>query len=532
MPDAPTGVSAVPGNGSATVSWSAPGNNGGSAITGYTVTSNPDGRTCTTTSTLTCTVTSLTNATPYSFTVIATNAIGDSLPSSPSSSVTPTASKPGPPTGVGAVPGNHQATVSWTAPASNGGSPITGYTVTSNPDSQTCTTTSLLTCTVSLLTNGTPYSFTVIATNAIGDSLPSSASTLVTPTAAPTVPGAPTNTSAAGGNASATVTWTIPVSDGGGAIIDYTVKATPGNFTAVVSGPAATSATVNGLINGTSYTFTVRARNTAGYSVDSAASNAVIPSTTPPVFRRQPYLTDTTPTSTMVNFASSTNTPMPVVRWDLASGNCLTPPNSVTAAFTVSFAGTVSGTTVFQDKATISGLSPNTLYCYRVFQNGIDLKGSATTFRTAPTNGSTAPFKFAVIGDWGQGTAAQASVFSQIANGAPNFVMTVGDNVYTGGSNAEYGDLSGGNVFPAGYLPKLGGSVPIFAAQGNHGFTTNLPYLQTFPQDANVSSSGGKFGGGILLLRCRHIGHQQLRQLLVRLHLGQGPLLRPRSGLG
>ena len=498
VPDAPTSPGAVPGNGSATVNWTIPVSDGGSAIIDYKVSASPGTATATAagpgaTSVI---VTGLANGTTYTFTVHARNGVGNSLASDASTPVTPQADPPGPPTGVSAVPGDAQATVSWTIPSNNGGSAIIDYTVTPS-GSATPVTVSGATANSALvtgLTNGTPYTFTVHARNGFFTSSESAASTPVTPNNAPIAPGPPTNTSAAGGNASATVTWTIPASNGGGAIDTYTVKSTPGNFTATVSGPAASSATVSGLTNGTSYTFTVHAHNIAGNSVESTASNAVIPSTTPPTFLRQPYLTDTTPTSTMVNFASSTNTPMPVVRWDLASGNCLTPPNSVTAAFTVSFAGTVSGTTVFQDKATISGLTPNTLYCYRVFQNGIDLKGSATTFRTAPTVGSTAPFKFAVIGDWGQGTPQQASVFAQIANGAPNFLMTVGDNVYAGGSNSEYGDLNGGNVFPAGYLPKLGGSIPIYAAQGNHGFTTNLPYIQTFPQDANVSSSNGKFG--------------------------------------
>ena len=116
-----------------------------------------------------------------------------------------------------------------------------------------------------------------------------------------------------------------------------------------------------------------------------------------PVFRRQPYLTDTTPTSTMVNFATSTGSPLPVVGWDLASGNCVNPPNSVTAVPVVSFAGSVSGTTVFQDKVTIGGLTPDTAYCYRVYQSGVDLTGSATAYRTAPPVGRSTAFKFAVV---------------------------------------------------------------------------------------------------------------------------------------
>ncbi len=89
-PDAPTGVLATSGgNASTTVSWTAP-SDGGSAITGYTATSNA-GQICSSTTTTTCSVTGLTNGTPYTFTVTATNIIGVSDPSSASSSATPAA---------------------------------------------------------------------------------------------------------------------------------------------------------------------------------------------------------------------------------------------------------------------------------------------------------------------------------------------------------------------------------------------------------------------------------------------------------
>jgi len=88
-PDAPTGVSATSGgNASTTVSWIAP-SDGGSAITGYTATSNA-GQTCSSTTT-SCSVTGLTNGTPYTFTVTATNSIGISDPSSASNAATPAA---------------------------------------------------------------------------------------------------------------------------------------------------------------------------------------------------------------------------------------------------------------------------------------------------------------------------------------------------------------------------------------------------------------------------------------------------------
>ena len=99
----------------------------------------------------------------------------------------PAPTVPGAPTNVTAVAGDGQATVSWTAPASDGGSPIISYTATTNPS---CTT-SGTSCTVTGLTNGTAYTFTVTATNAVGTSVASVASNSVTPVASSMTPGTP-----------------------------------------------------------------------------------------------------------------------------------------------------------------------------------------------------------------------------------------------------------------------------------------------------------------------------------------------------
>lgn len=90
------------------------------------------------------------------------------------------ATRPDAPTNVVATAGNTQATVSWTA-SNSGGSDITGYTVTASGGGGTCTTTGATSCVVTGLTNGTAYTFTVTATNAIGTSNASSASAAVTP---------------------------------------------------------------------------------------------------------------------------------------------------------------------------------------------------------------------------------------------------------------------------------------------------------------------------------------------------------------
>lgn len=89
------------------------------------------------------------------------------------------ATVPGAPTGVSATAGNAQALVSFSAPASNGGAAITGYTVTGTPGgSQSGASSPIL---VSGLTNGAPYTFTVHATNSVGNGPESAASNAVTP---------------------------------------------------------------------------------------------------------------------------------------------------------------------------------------------------------------------------------------------------------------------------------------------------------------------------------------------------------------
>ena len=218
-PSAPTNVEASPGNAQATVSWTAPSSDGGSAITSYTVTSDPGEQTCVVDSgdplPTTCTVTGLTNGTAYTFTVTATNAVGTSAPSTASASVTPVsapaaeANPPGAPTNVLVTPGDAQVSVSWTAPASNGGAAITTYKVTANPGGATCEVTAgdplPTTCTVTGLTNGVAYTFTVTATNSAGTSEPSSASAAVTPIG---IPAAPTGVTLIPGDADAWLLFT------------------------------------------------------------------------------------------------------------------------------------------------------------------------------------------------------------------------------------------------------------------------------------------------------------------------------------
>ena len=261
VPDAPTAVVATAGNAQATVSFTAPANNGGSAITSYTVTATPAaGQDLQVSTTATShIVIGLTNGTSYLFTVTADNAVGSSL-GADSNSVTPV-TVPDPPTAVTATPGHSLAIVSFSAPLADGGSPILSYRATCGNATAVGATSPI---TVTGLVDGTAYACTVKASNALGASLASSAAA-ATPLI--TVPGAPTIVSAALSNGQATIVFTAPSSNGGSAITAYT--ATCG---ATLTGTATASpVTVTGLSGGGTYTCTLTATNAVGISADSNA---------------------------------------------------------------------------------------------------------------------------------------------------------------------------------------------------------------------------------------------------------------------
>ena len=98
------------------------------------------------------------------------------------SSGTPATAVPTAPRSVSGVARDASVTVSWSAPSSNGGAAITGYLVTASggvsPSTKQCAASP---CTVTGLTKGTPYTFTVKATNARGNSVASLASDAFTP---------------------------------------------------------------------------------------------------------------------------------------------------------------------------------------------------------------------------------------------------------------------------------------------------------------------------------------------------------------
>jgi hypothetical protein len=221
LPAAPAPPQVVVGAGSAAVSWQPPTDTGGAPVSAYTVSSVPTGGSCTTHATgalppgLSCTVTGLSNGMSYSFAVAATTAAGLGPWSPPSAMVVPS-THPSAARAVSVVPGNASAVVRWAAPASNGGSTVNLYLVTSAPASSGCVVVGLA-CRVTALRNGVRYRFFVSAANAKGKG-PRAVSPVVVPS---TVPGAVRALRVALGHKTARVTWSAVTVTGGASVNGY-----------------------------------------------------------------------------------------------------------------------------------------------------------------------------------------------------------------------------------------------------------------------------------------------------------------------
>ncbi len=380
-PSAPQGTPlALPGDGSVTLSWSAPADSGSSPVTGYRVTPwvCPVAPNCLTDGTpqtpvtfnstaTTQTITGLTNGQLYKFQVAAISDAGTGPNSVMSTPVV--AGAPGRP-GVWAQreSGDGQVTISGVAPADNG-SPITGYVITpyiggvaqtpqvfNNPST---------TQTVTGLTNGTAYTFRVAAINARGTGPASAPGQPITVG----LPGAPAFSGArVPGDGAVTISWTVPA-DNGSPITGYTVTPYIGNVaqTPVSFDASTTTRTITGLTNGFTYRFRVAAVNANGTGPLSAASPTVIAGApAAPTFVKR-----------VAGDGAATLT------WSVPADN-----GSPITGYTVTpYIGNVAQTPVSFDASTttrtITGLTNGITYTFRI---------SATNARgTGPISGPTGP---------------------------------------------------------------------------------------------------------------------------------------------
>lgn len=279
-PEPPTNLSVSSGDAQATITFTA-GADGLSGITNYQY--SLDGTSWSSLvpadATSPVTVTGLPNGIAQSITLRAVNDVGVSGSSSVVN-VTPVA-LPGPPTVTSIDWDDTTVSIHFTPPVSDGGAPITTYEYSLNaggswnPRADGGTTTSPLV--VGGLTTGTTYAFDLRAMNSAGGGATQADPIIVTPGAPHTPPapppvyaaGAPTGVVAIAGDGRATVRWSPPSDTGSFPVTTYQVTAAPSGATCLTT---TTTCTIDGLIPGGTYAFTVRALNGAGWGPASEPS--------------------------------------------------------------------------------------------------------------------------------------------------------------------------------------------------------------------------------------------------------------------
>lgn len=260
-PSAPRDLAATAGLGNVTLSWQPPALDGGSAVLNYLlyrgtapgdlsfllllgpVTSHVDPM--------------LINGTTYYYQVSASNAQGEG-PRSAEANATPRSSfdTPSAPRDLAATEGDGQVALSWSAPASGGGSAVSKYTVYRD-GSLLAELGVVTTYADSGLTNGQTYSYEVSATNSYGEG-PRSPAVTATPAA---VPGAPTGLAAVPSNRNVSLSWQAPASDGGAAVTGYVIHRDGALLTPTGAETTYRDGTVS---NGQAYTYKVAAVNRMG----------------------------------------------------------------------------------------------------------------------------------------------------------------------------------------------------------------------------------------------------------------------------
>ncbi|MGH9132022.1 MAG: fibronectin type III domain-containing protein [Acidimicrobiales bacterium] len=369
-PGQPGAPSAKSANSSAPVTWTAPANNGGSAITGYTIDAydNATGAlTTTATACATCTtatVTGLSNGTNYDVVIYANNAQGASY-GAHANAVTPLG-VPSAPTNAVATSANQNVSATWSAPTSNGGGPITGYEAQAYTSGGSIAS-SILSCNAtcrSIAFNGvndaTSYEVVIVAMNAAGLSAPVISNVVSTPLLPLGSLLAPTTVTAIAENDSANVSWVAPTT--GGLIlpiVSYSIAAYQASNGALISTTAAgsaTSITVIGLTNGVGVYFIVTASTLGLLDGTSTASNTVVPLGAP--FAPVDVTVSPGDTQASIDWAS------PPTQANGSPGDNGSPITSYTV---VSSGGQSITTAPTASSATITGLTNGTAYDFAVY---------------------------------------------------------------------------------------------------------------------------------------------------------------------
>ena len=273
-PSAPRNLTAEPGDTTVNISWDAPSDDGGSALTGYQMRGGlqTSWLTIPATETGPATFSSLENGTEYTFEVRAVNDNGEGAVASVKA--TPRGA-PSAPQSLAASPGDAEVTLTWSPPSDDGGSDITGYEyqVDQGDWQDAGAAAARLVVVSSGLENGTSYTFSLRAVNDAGGG--TAATVDATPQAAITAPSAPRNLAAESGDEQVTLTWSPPSNDGGSDITGYEYRVDQGSWQDAGAADAR-SVVVSDLDNLTSYTFSLRALN-GGTEAGAAATVEATP---------------------------------------------------------------------------------------------------------------------------------------------------------------------------------------------------------------------------------------------------------------
>ncbi len=271
-PDAPVSLVATPGNGIASISFTA-GSDNSFSITNYEY-STDNGVIFTACSPVVTAslvpISGLTNGLTYQVKLRAVNSRGSGAASS-AISVTPRTT-PGTPTALSATPSDHGASITFTPPADNGGSAVTNYQYSVNNGTSWTACSPAVTnspVTITGLSNQTTFQVKLRAVNAAGTGTASVAVSVITPAG---TPGNPISLSAVVGTNKASIYFTAPSNNGGSAITNYQYSINDGSsWTSFSPETTISPVVITGLTNSTTYLVRLRAVNSAGSGTPSGS---------------------------------------------------------------------------------------------------------------------------------------------------------------------------------------------------------------------------------------------------------------------
>jgi len=319
---------------------------------------------------------------------------------------------PGAPTiGTATATGTTTASVDFTAPASDGGTPIRSYTATSTPGGITGGVTQSGSGTISItgLSPSTAYTFTVTANNLIGDSVASSASNSTSTVGVPSAPTSIVATST--GKRSAIVKLANSASNGGSNITSYTITASPGGLskTFTIGSPTTLAYEFLNLVPNTSYLFYATAINSIGTSAATISNSIKTDALVPATLSSVTFIDDGTGTSGKLAWSGKN------IDAVLYTGPAASYPGPFTfGAFSTTWNGT------------IRNLTPDTQYTISIFAISPDGIGESKSLTFKTSSG--------VLTDAPKATAQVSSQLNQV-------ISWINLNSFTPGEAANINNL-------------------------------------------------------------------------------------------